>query len=100
IFRAVNIYPGQIDSVLSKLDDIGSEFQIILDRKDDGKDYMTLRVESRAGTDKARWPEIARKVAEAVKKAVMVSCDVEICDSGALPRSERKSKRVFDNRPL
>jgi phenylacetate-CoA ligase len=28
----------------------------------------------------------------------MVSCDVEVVDYGALPRSERKTKRVFDNR--
>ncbi|MEJ2286005.1 MAG: hypothetical protein P8X85_20715 [Desulfobacterales bacterium] len=29
----------------------------------------------------------------------MVSCDVEILDYCSLPRSERKSKRFFDNRP-
>jgi phenylacetate-CoA ligase len=28
----------------------------------------------------------------------MVSCDVEVVEYGALPRSERKTKRVFDNR--
>lgn len=100
IFRAVNIYPGQIDSVLSKIDDISSEFQIILDRKDDGKDYMTLRLESSEGADKSRYPEISRKVAAAIKKAIMVSCEVELKDCGSLPRSERKSKRVFDNRAL
>ena len=33
IFRAVNIYPGQIDSVLSKLSGIGSEYQVILERR-------------------------------------------------------------------
>jgi phenylacetate-CoA ligase len=100
IFRAVNIYPGQVDSVLSKIDDISSEYQIILDRGEDGKDHMKLRVESREGTDKAEYPAIATKVADAVKKAIMVSCDVEIDDCGSLPRSERKSKRVFDNRQI
>lgn len=100
IFRAVNIYPGQIDSVLSQIGDISSEFQIVLDRKDDGKDYMTLRLESCEGADKSRYPEISRKVATAIKRAIMVSCDVEITDYRSLPRSERKSKRVFDNRAL
>ncbi len=98
IFRAVNIYPGQIDSVLSGIKHVGSEYQIILDRKDDGKDYMALKVESHEGEDEAVYPEIAREVAGAVKKAVMVSCEVEVIPHGALPRSERKSKRVFDNR--
>ncbi|MCJ7594954.1 MAG: phenylacetate--CoA ligase, partial [Desulfobacterales bacterium] len=45
IFRAVNIYPGQIDSLLSGIRGIGSEYQIFLDRKEDGKDYMALKVE-------------------------------------------------------
>lgn len=99
IFRAVNIYPGQIDSVLSSIEDVGSEYQIILDRKDDGKDHMAIKVESYEGADAALYPEIARKVATAVKKSVLVSCDVEVIAYGALPRSERKSKRVFDNRP-
>jgi phenylacetate-CoA ligase len=100
IFRAVNIYPGQIDSVLSNIEEVGSEYQILLDRKDDGKDYMFLRVEGRDGADQARFPEVARKVASALKKTVLVSCDVEVTSYGALPRSERKSKRVFDNRSL
>ncbi|MDQ7782322.1 MAG: phenylacetate--CoA ligase [Desulfomonilaceae bacterium] len=98
IFRAVNIYPGQVDSALSQIEEVSSEYQIVLERRDDGKDYMTLRVESRDGTDRSHYPEIERKVASAVKKAVLVSCDVEVNDYGALPRSERKSKRVFDHR--
>ena len=98
IFRAVNIYPGQIDSVLSGIKGISSEYQIILERKVDGKDYMLLRIESGEGADRSAYPEIATKVASAIKKAVLVSCDVEICDYRALPRSEKKSKRVFDNR--
>jgi phenylacetate-coenzyme A ligase PaaK-like adenylate-forming protein len=30
----------------------------------------------------------------------MVSAEVEVLDYGSLPRSERKSKRFFDNRAL
>ncbi|MFH1115890.1 MAG: phenylacetate--CoA ligase [Pseudomonadota bacterium] len=100
IFRAVNIYPSHIDSVLSKIDGVGCEYRIQLDRRDDGKDYMTLVLESGEGTDKARYSEIARNVASAVKQAVMVSCEVTVGDYGSLPRSERKSQRVFDNRPM
>jgi phenylacetate-CoA ligase len=99
IFRAVNIYPGQVDSVLSGIEDIGSEYQISLDRREDGKDYMVLRVECCESTDRSLFPKIEAKVAAAVKKAVMVSCDVEVREYGSLPRSDRKSKRVFDNRP-
>ena len=98
IFRAVNIYPGQIDHILSGTPGIGSEYQIILDRKEDGKDYMTIKVERDRGVDREKDPELSSKVGEEVKKQILVSASVEIVDYGTLPRSERKSKRVFDNR--
>ena len=98
IFRAVNIYPGQIDHILSGTPGIASEYQIILDRKEDGKDYMTIKVERDRGVDREKDPELSSKVGEEVKKQILVSASVEIVDYGTLPRSERKSKRVFDNR--
>ncbi len=98
IFRAVNIYPGQIDHVLSGIEGIGSEYQIILDRKEDGKDYMTLRVEREQGVARERDAELGGQIGKEIKKQVFVSASVELVEYGALPRSERKSKRVFDNR--
>ncbi|MBW2615915.1 MAG: phenylacetate--CoA ligase [Deltaproteobacteria bacterium] len=98
IFRAVNIYPGQIDHALSGIEGIGSEYQIILDRKEDGKDYMTLKVERHQGVDSGRDEELSGQIGKEIKKQVLVSASVEIVEYGALPRSERKSKRVFDNR--
>jgi phenylacetate-CoA ligase len=99
IFRAVNIYPGQIDEVLSAFPDIGCEYQVILDRGDDGRDHMSLRLECCQETDKSAFPEIAKTVAAEIKKQIMVSCEVEIVDYCSLPRSERKSQRIFDRRP-
>lgn len=98
IFRAVNIYPGQIDHVLSGIEGIGSEYQVILDRKEDGKDYMTLKVERDQCVAQGRDAELSGQIGKEIKKQVFVSAGVEIVEYGALPRSERKSKRVFDNR--
>jgi phenylacetate-CoA ligase len=99
IFRAVNIYPGQIDEVLSQIADASCEYQVHLDRKEDGKDYMTLRLECCEGYDPSLTSGLAAKVQSEIKKKIMVSCDVDIVDYCCLPRSERKSKRFFDNRP-
>ncbi len=98
IFRAVNIYPGQVDHALSGIEGIGSEYQIILDRKEDGRDYMTLKVERGEGIDATQDSEISRKIGGEIKKQILVSANVELVEYGTLPRSERKSKRVFDNR--
>lgn len=98
IFRAVNIYPGQIDHILSGIQGIGSEYQIILDRKDDGRDFMTLKVERAQGTNSEKDTELSTIITDEIKKQILVSAKVDLVEYGDLPRSEKKSKRVYDNR--
>jgi len=98
IMRGVNIYPSQVDSVLSNIPGAGSEYQIILDRKKDGKDYMTLKVERAQGQDPSSDGGLKKNIEDEIKKQILVSGAVSIVAYGELPRSERKSKRVFDNR--
>lgn len=101
IFRAVNIYPSHIDQILSNIKGVGSEYQIVLFRKDKGgKDHMTIRVERAHDVHHSHDSDkhMTKAVEHDIKKQIMVSCDVEIEDYGSLPRSERKTKRVFDNR--
>ena len=98
IFRAVNIYPGQVDHVLSGIEGIGSEYQIIVDRKEDGRDHMRIKVEAAQGVDRTQFEDLEKQVSREAKKQIMVSAGVEMVAYGILPRSERKSKRVFDNR--
>ncbi len=100
IIRAVNIYPGQVDHILSNIKGVGSEYQIHLDRGSDGKDYMTIKVERIEGGNPAEDLSWAGTIEEEIKKQILVSGKVEIVDYGNLPRSERKSKRVFDHREI
>lgn len=98
IYRAVNIYPSQIDHVLSRLDGIGSEFQIYLKQRESGRDMMLIKVEREAGSKNADDDQLAEQVATEIRRKILVRCQVEIVDYGSLPRTERKSKRVFDLR--
>ncbi len=98
IIRGVNIYPSQVDAIVSGMPGAGSEYQIILDRKEDGKDYMSVKVERANGADPSADGELKRKLEDEIKKKILVSGAVSIVGYGELPRSERKSKRVFDNR--
>jgi len=100
IIRAVNIYPGQIDHILSGIKWAGSEYQIHLHRKEDGKDYMTIKVERAEGASLPGDGVLAGAIEEEIKKQILVSGKVEVVDYGSLPRSERKSKRVFDHREI
>jgi phenylacetate-CoA ligase len=98
IYRAVNIYPSQIDHVLSGLKGIGSEFQIHLDQREDGRDIMTVRVERAVDGFEEDDAAVAATLAAEIRRKVLVRCQVDIVDHGSLPRTERKSKRVFDHR--
>lgn len=98
IFRAVNIYPGQIDDVLSHVEGIGSEYQIILSSGADGKDYMAVKVERAQEASMENDTSTAAAIKKGVKAKIMVSAQVDLVDFGSLPRTDRKAKRVFDKR--
>jgi phenylacetate-CoA ligase len=98
IVRGVNIYPGQIDHLLSQEAGVGSEFMVILERGRDGKDYLTVKVERAEGADPGGDESLARKLEHQFTHKLLVSGKVEVLNFQSLPRTERKSKRVFDKR--
>lgn len=98
IVRGVNVYPSHIDEILSKQEGVGSEYQIHLSHQEDGKDYMNLKVERAQGADPAKDAAVAKKIERDIRKETLVSTVVEVADYQSLPRTERKSKRVFDHR--
>ena len=77
---------------------MGSEYQIHLTRDDHGRDHMRLKVERGAGVEAGRIDELGREVVYRLKRKLLVTPEVEVVGYGDLPRTERKSKRVFDNR--
>ncbi len=97
-FRGVNIYPSGIDRLLSEIPGLGSEYQVLLSRDAHGRDHLLLRVERGEGVEPQRGDELGREIIYTIKHKLMVSASVDIVDYGTLPRSERKSKRVFDER--
>lgn len=92
--KGVNIYPGQVDDVLKQIEGISSEYQIILDRED-GKDDMLLKFEQQPGFDGASLEASVRRY---FKTKVGLSIKAQALRIGALPRSEKKTARVIDNR--
>ncbi|MBU1230036.1 MAG: phenylacetate--CoA ligase [Proteobacteria bacterium] len=97
IFRGVNIYPGQVASVLERHPQMQCEYQISLSRSE-GLDHMVVRAERRAETPEAESGALARAVAEDIKSQILVTAKVEIVPPGTLPRSFAKTRRVIDDR--
>ena len=99
IFRGVNIYPSQIDNLLSSLPGVGSEYQVFLNQME-GKDKLTLRIERAQNIDSTGDSQTAETIKTLIKHKVFVTPDVDVVDYGSLPRSERKTKRVSDVREI
>ena len=97
-FRGVNIYPSTIDTILSSVPGLGSEYQIHLTRDDEERDHMRLVVERGEGVEPKRGDALRMEITHTVKHKVMVTPEVEVVEYGSLPRSERKTRRVFDTR--
>lgn len=98
IFRGVNIYPGQVDEVLHRVQGIGSEYQLLLDHAPDGRDGMLVRVERVRSGDTQPDEQVVKQIVAGIKHTMLVSCSVELLEPGTLPRSEGKTKRIFDKR--
>lgn len=92
--KGVNIYPGQIDHVLKITEGAGSEYQIIV-RHSDGKDTILIKIEAVEGQPLDR---VASQFKKNIKARIGILTDVEAVPHGTLPRSEKKSKRVYDYR--
>ncbi len=94
--KAVNIYPGQIEDMLKETKGASSEYQVKL-TKVEARDHMLLRVEGESGAD---FGKLQEAVIHNFKKRIGIQIEVEVVPIGTLPRSEKKSKRVMDERDL
>ena len=92
--KGVNIYPGQIEDVLKTIEGVSSEYQVMIDHIQ-GKDVMTLFFETDLGYSKKALEEA---VQDEFKKKIGLTVVPKSVAIGELPRSEKKSHRVFDNR--
>lgn len=92
--KGVNIFPGQIDDLLSSIDGASSEYQVMIDHIN-GKDAMLLSVECEPEIDKEMLQTVIRS---RFKSKIGISITVEAVNIGGLPRSEKKSMRIIDKR--
>lgn len=92
--KGVNIFPSQIEELLTGIEGASSEYQFMLDHMN-GKDICTLFVEANDGANRY---ELEIELQNAFKSKIGISVNVKPVSIGELPRSEKKSTRVFDNR--
>jgi phenylacetate-CoA ligase len=92
--KGVNIFPSQIDELLREVDGASSEYQVMIDHLN-GKDIITLFVEKEPGVS---TPALTDEIRQAFKLRIGVTAVIKPVELGDLPRSEKKSTRIYDNR--
>lgn len=92
--KGVNVFPSQIEEVLKLFPEISSEYQIRISHLD-GRDTMRIYVET---TGDVEFEALAERIAATVKSRIGFTPLVKVVEVGVLPRSEKKTKRVFDER--
>ncbi|MBQ1312317.1 MAG: phenylacetate--CoA ligase [Blautia sp.] len=92
--KGVNFFPRQIEEILALFPELSSEYQIRISHLD-GKDTMRIYVEASGSYD---FKSLQKSVADAVKSRIGFTPLVYVVELGFLPRSEKKTKRVIDER--
>ena len=100
--RGENVYPSEIDAVLSGLPDYGGEHRIIVSR-DGLMDELLVRIEATEALNAqgAQALEVFREqVANSVRTLLGLRTLIEVVDPGTYPRTDFKARRVIDDREV
>ena len=93
--KGVNIFPAQIEEMLREVEGTSSEYQVMIDHLN-GRDIMTIFFEANLTDDARRHLENA--VRDHCKAKIGIQIVPKAVSIGELPRSEKKSTRIYDNR--
>ena len=94
IFKGVNFYPRQLETLLLRHAGLGHEYQIVLDA-DGGGERLTIVAEVQPGCD----PSVAARIKRELHDLLSLSPEIRLCPAGTLERAPGKTVRVVDRRP-
>ncbi len=94
--HGVNMFPSQVEEILGLVDGVSSEYKIdIAHDESKNRDIIMITAEAEGRVD---FQETGEKIKKLFKSRMNVTPKVSIVSLNTLPRSEKKTKRVFDHR--
>ena len=99
IVRGVNVYPQQIEHVLMSVPQVGRNYLILLE----GRDDMTVQAELAHGESEMNEEQrvaLEGEIAARLRSEILTKPKVRLLPPASLPVSEGKAKRVIDRRTL
>ena len=102
IVKGCNVFPMQIEGVLLKVPEVGSDYLITLERIN-GVDEMIVEVEVKKdwfNGDITRLDRLSKFITHQIRDEVLTKPIVRLVEPGSIPKSEGKAVRVVDKRVL
>jgi phenylacetate-CoA ligase len=93
IFKGVNFYPRQVETILLRQPGFSHEYQIVLDA-DGGAERMSIVVEVEPGHDATGAARVGREL----RDHLSLSPEIRLAAPGTLERPQGKAVRVVDRR--
>ena len=94
--HGVNMFPSQVEEVLGMVDGVSSEYKIdIAHDEANNRDIIMVTVEAEGRVD---FTATGEKIRQLFKSRLNVTPKVAVIALNTLPRSEKKTRRVFDHR--
>jgi phenylacetate-CoA ligase len=101
IINGVNVFPSQIEEVIMAMKEVGNNYLIEIE-KDGVMDRLTVKTEIREDIfmdDSRPLNALKERIRKTLQASITINPRVEFHESGSLPVSEGKAKRVYDKRP-
>jgi phenylacetate-CoA ligase len=101
IVNGVNVFPSQVEDVLMKVPEVGTNYLIQLEKRG-SLDRLVVKTEIYPKLftgDPQTLDDLRERIGELLRSAILVKPAVELHEPGSLPVSEGKAKRVVDLRP-
>lgn len=102
IIRGVNVFPSQIESVLTEVGEATPHYMLLVDRVG-VLDTLEIQVEisDKFFTDDVKGMErVERKIQQKVDSILGISAKIRLVEPGSIQRSEGKAKHVIDKRNI
>jgi phenylacetate-CoA ligase len=100
IVKGCNVFPMQIEKVLMRFSEVGTDYVIVLETAD-GNDEITVKVEMQkewfTGNIEA-LEKLSRQIAREIRDEILVTPTIQLVEPGNLPKNEGKAVRVNDLR--
>ena len=93
--KGINMFPAQIEEVIKFTNGASSEYQVMIDHLN-GKDIMTVFFETEFEGEERK--NIETEMELLFKAKIGMTPNAKAVSIGDLPRSEKKTQRIFDNR--